>query len=132
MKARLAASIVVVPFSSMLPVMLTAAFSAPFSISFPTPAPDVMLVPAPVALDAVVVIADALFDMLTADLVERVLMAAVAGVTAIIVADMACHAARVVVAIQLKIPVVIKGRGRPSVLFMALTAIAGNLLVQGI
>lgn len=57
-------------------------------------------------------------------------MAAVAGVAAVIVADMAGRAFDVVVAIQFEILRVIEGGRRPFILAVALTAIACDLLVE--
>ena len=59
-------------------------------------------------------------------------MAAIAGIAAVIVTDMAGRAFNVVVAIQFEILRVIEGGGGPFVLAMALTAIAGDLLVEAV
>ena len=83
-----------------------------------------------VTFGAVAVVADALLDVLAADLFLRVLVTAIAGIAAVVVADMAGCAFDVVVAIQLEILRVIEGGRRPFVLAVALTAIARDLLVQ--
>lgn len=91
---------------------------------------DVMFVTAAVALDTIVKLADTFLDVLPANVGWRVFMAAVAGEAAIVVAGMAGDTARVVVAIELEMLVVIKRCRRPFLLTMTLSAVAGNLLVQ--
>ena len=59
-------------------------------------------------------------------------MTAIAGIAAVIVADMASRALNVVIAIQFEILCVIEGGRRPFVLAVALTAIACDLLVQAV
>lgn len=93
---------------------------------------NVVLVGIAVALDAIVVVADAFFDVLAPNLFLRVLVAAVAGVATVVVAHMAGHTAIVVVAIELEILGVVEGRRRPLVLAVALATVAGDLLVQRI
>jgi hypothetical protein len=66
------------------------------------------------------------------DVGRRVLVAAVAGVAAVVVAHVAGNAAGVVVTIQREVLVVVEGRRRPFVLVVALAAIAGDLPVQRI
>lgn len=83
-----------------------------------------------VTFGAVAVVADALLDVLAADLFLRVLVTAIAGIAAVVVADMAGCAFHIVVAIQLEILRVIEGGRRPFVLAVALTAIACDLLVE--
>lgn len=83
-----------------------------------------------VALYAVIEVADALLDVLAANVVLGMFMATVAGISAVVVADMAGRALNVVVAIQFEILRVIEGGRRPFVQAMALTAIACDLLVE--
>ena len=97
---------------------------------FSTAAPDVALIGVAVALGAIIEIADTFLDMLAANVVRCVLVAAVAGVAAVIVSRMAGHATRIVVAVELEIFAVIERRGCPLVLVVALAAVAGNLPVQ--
>ena len=85
-----------------------------------------------VALYAVIEVADALLDVLAANVVLGMFMATVAGISAVVVADMAGRALNVVVAIQFEILGVIEGGRRPFVLAVALTAIACDLLVQAV
>ena len=85
-----------------------------------------------VALYAVIEVADALLDVLAANVVLGMFMATVAGISAVVVADMAGRALNVVVAIQFEILRVVECSGSPFVLAVALTAIAGDLLVQAV
>src|SRR3989338_2290275 len=92
--------------------------------------PDVMLIGIAVALNAIIEITDAFLDMLAANVVRCVLVAAIAGVAAVVVSNMAGHAAGIVVAIKLEIFAVIERRRCPLILVVALAAVAGNLPVQ--
>lgn len=89
-----------------------------------------MLVGAPVALNTIVEIADAFLYMFAANVFWRMLVTAVAGVAAVIIALMASHATGAVVAVENEILVVIERRRCPLALVVALAAIAGNLPVQ--
>ena len=91
-----------------------------------------MLVRAAVALDAILEIPDPFLDVLPPDLVGMVLMAAVAGVTAVIIALMAGGALDVVVAVEQEVAVVVKGRRGPAVLAMTLTTGSRDGLVNPI
>ena len=93
-------------------------------------AADVMFIAAAMTLDTIVELADAFFDVLPTNVLERVLMASVAGVATVVVAGMAGHTACVVVTIEFEVLVVIECRRRPFLLRMALAAIASDLLVQ--
>lgn len=89
-----------------------------------------MLIGIAVALNAIIEIADAFLDVLAANVVRCVLVAAIAGVAAVVVSNMAGHAAGIVVAIKLEIFAVIERRRCPLILVVALAAVAGNLPVQ--
>ena len=70
--------------------------------------------------------------MLLADLGARVFVAAVAGVTGVVVVHMAGVAGRLVVLVQEEVPVVVEGGRRPALLGVALTAVARDLTVQAV
>ena len=63
-----------------------------------------------VTLDAIIEIANAFFDMLTAYVVWRVFVATIAGISLVVVACMASHTTGIVVTIQIEILAVLKGR----------------------
>ena len=84
------------------------------------------------ALNAVLEVANAFFNVLTPDFVGRVFVAAIAGIAAVVVANVAGDAFRVVISVQHEIRVVIEGRGQPLILAMALAAIAGDLPMERI
>jgi hypothetical protein len=109
-----------------LVLAFTAALSTPFATL------DVMLIGAAVALGAVVELADAFFNVLAPDVVGRVIVAAITRGAAVVVARVASDTTRGVVLVQHKVFVVIKTGRCPLVLAMALQAVAGDLLVQGI
>jgi hypothetical protein len=92
--------------------------------------PDILLVGTAMAFNTVLEVADTLLDVFAPDLLGRVFVATVAGIAAVVVADMACHTFHVVVVIQSEILVVIECRRHPFLLGMALAAIARDLLVQ--
>ena len=85
-----------------------------------------------VTFGTIAVVADALLDVLAADLFLRVLMTAIAGITAVVVAHMTGCAFHIVITIQFEILRVIECGRSPFVLAVALTAIACDLLVQAI
>lgn len=91
---------------------------------------DVVLVRTAMAFGTFFKVADAFFDVFAPDVVLRVLVAAIAGGLAVVISHMAGDAARVMVAIQHKVFVVVKGCGCPFVLGVALQAITGDLPVQ--
>ena len=91
-----------------------------------------MLIGIAMALDTVVKVADSFLDMLAANFLQRMLMATVAGVGAVVVAHVAGYTFHVVVAIQLEILRMIKGRRGPFVLAVTFAAIAGDLLMQAV
>lgn len=93
-------------------------------------AADVVFIAAAMTLDTIVELADAFFNVFPANVLQRVLMASVAGVATVVVARMAGHAACVVVTVEFEMLVVVECGRRPFLLRMALTAIAGDLLVQ--
>ena len=88
-----------------------------------------MLVGAAMALDAIGEVADTFFDMLTPDIFRGVLMATIAGVLAVVVAQMAGHAARIVMPVENEGLVMIEAGRHPFILTVALSAIAGDLAV---
>ena len=110
----------------MLPAVL------PFPLALPAWHPDVVLVSVLVAFGAVAVVADALLDVLAPDLLGRMLMTAVTGITAVVIAHVAGRAFHVVIPVQREILVVIEGGRRPFILAVALTAITRDLLVQAV
>jgi hypothetical protein len=91
---------------------------------------DVVLVGAAVAFNAVVKFADALFDVFASNVVGRVFVTAVTSGAAVVIAHMASCAAGVVVFVQNKVLVVIKGRWCPLVLRVTLQTVAGDLFVK--
>ena len=93
---------------------------------------DVVLIGALVAFGAIVELANAFFDVFAPNVLLRMFMASVAGGAAVVVAHMAGDTTRVVIAVEHKILVVVKRCRRPLFLAVALQAIAGNLLVQGV
>ncbi len=84
------------------------------------------------ALNAVLVITDALFQVFFTDLRAGVLMAAVAGVGAVVVLNMALPAVIRMMPIKSKILVMLKGGWSPTFNSMTLCTITLDLLVQGI
>ncbi len=91
-----------------------------------------MLVGALVAADAVLVIADALLQVLLGDLAPAVLMAAVAGVLLVILAGVAGGAFDVVVAVENEIAGMVEGGRLPPLLRVAGDAvILLELLMEG-
>ena len=117
------ACLIVIAVFTFLPVF---AFTACLAVL----TTNVMFIGIAMALDAVVVIANAFLDVLAANVFLRMLMTTIAGVTTVVVAHMAGYAAVVMVAVKLEILVVIEGRRRPLVHAVALAAIAGDLLMQ--
>lgn len=96
----------------------------------PFAAADVIFITAAMTLDTIVELADAFLDMFPTNVLQRVLMASVAGVATVVVAGMAGHATGVVVTVKFEMLVVVECRRRPFLLRMALAAVAGDLLVQ--
>ena len=103
-----------------------------FTFAPPSWHADIVLIGAAVAFNAVLEVANTFFDMLAPDILRGVLMAAVAGVAAVVVTHMTGRAFHVVIAIQNEILVVIEGCRYPFVLGMALAAIPGDLLMERI
>ena len=79
-----------------------------------------MFVGTAVARYAIVKFADAFLDVLAPDVGQRVLVAAIAGVAAVVIASMASRARNVVVAIERKVLVVLEARWRPLLLRVTL------------
>lgn len=78
------------------------------------------------------ILADALFFMLGTHVVRGVLMATIAGVARVVMADMASHALDVVIPIQLEVLGMVK-RGRlPVLLAVALAASTLDVLVKAV
>ena len=91
---------------------------------------DVVLVGTAVALYAVIKFGNTLLDVLAANVVRCVFVAAITGKTAVVIAHMAGDASCVMVFVQNKVLVVVKvGRG-PLVLRVALQTVSGDLFVQ--
>lgn len=90
---------------------------------------DIVLIRATVTFNAVLEVTNTLFNMFPPDLVGRMLMTTIAGIATVIIAFMAGHTFDVVIPIQRKIFVMIKGCGYPFLLVMALAAIASDLIV---
>ena len=84
------------------------------------------------AFDAVLEVANAFFNVLASDLFRRVLVTAVAGVTAVVIAVVAGDACDVMVTIKAEVLAVVEACRRPFHLCVALAAVAGDLLVQRI
>ena len=84
---------------------------------------NIVFVRAPMAINAVPEIPYSFFDVLTPDLVGIVLVTAVAGVSAVIIALMA-GGARDVVAVEQEVAVLVSGltRGRPTVVRRPISA----------
>ena len=82
------------------------------------------------ALDAIAVIANAFLDMNASNVVRCVLVAAIAGIAAVVFAHMASHARNMMVVVELEIFEVIESRRFPFILFVALAAIRGDIPVQ--
>lgn len=104
--------------------------SFPTTFSFSVPASDVILIGIAVALDAIVVFADAFLNVLAANVARCVIVASIAGVTLVVIAYVTGHTENIVVTIKLEIFVVIKSRRHPFFLTVALAAITCNLLMQ--
>jgi hypothetical protein len=91
-----------------------------------------VLIGAAVAFDTVLEIANPFLNVLSPDLLGRVLMATVTGIATVVVTLMAGYAFHIVISVQNEILVVIEGRGYPFLLAMALAAIACDLLMDRI
>ena len=89
-----------------------------------------MRVAAAVAAHAMGEVADTFLHVLAADIGHRVFMAAVAGVGAVVVADMAGGAGRVVVFVQHKVLGVVKSSRCPLGAGVALRTVAADLPMQ--
>ena len=82
------------------------------------------------ALHAVLEVRDAFLDVLRPDLRLRVLVAAVAGVAAVVVVLVAGLAGRLVVAVEHEVLVVVEGRRLPGLGLVARLAAALDLAMQ--
>jgi hypothetical protein len=81
------------------------------------------------AFNAVLIVSNTFFNVLSANLFRGVFVATVTGVLAVVVSEVASHTLNIVVAVKYEELVVIE-RGRlPPFLAVALSAITGNLLV---
>ena len=70
-----------------------------FSLPFSVPAMDIMFTSTSVTRNAIVEIEDAFLDVLATNACKRVFVAAIASVTAVVVAHMTGHTARIVIAV---------------------------------
>jgi hypothetical protein len=93
---------------------------------------NVVFVGVSMTFDAIVEIADSFLDMLATDLGRRMLVAAITGVTAVIVAHVASHALGFVVTVEFEVVVMIECSRFPPILPVTLLAVAADLLVQRI
>ena len=118
--------------SLMATVLLVAGLPLALACTFAVAALDIVFIATSVTPNAIIEIANAFVDMLATDVCQRVLVATVTGVAAVVVAQMTGHTTCVVVAIENKILVVVEACRRPSFLAVTLTTVAGNLLVQGV
>ena len=91
-----------------------------------------IFITAAMAFHAVFILVDPFLNVLCTDLRSRVLVTAVAGVTSIIVVDVAGRTAGVVVPVEAEVLLVLKGGRQPGLLRVALRAVALDLQVQGI
>ena len=89
-----------------------------------------MLIGTAVALNTIVKLADAFFDMLAPDVGQCVFVTAITGVAAVVVANMASRADSVMVTVKRKVLVMVEACRRPLLLRVALKAIADYLLVE--
>jgi hypothetical protein len=84
------------------------------------------------ALYAVFIVADSLFKMFLTDLGAGVFVTTITGIGAIVVVHMTTHAVRIMVPVEAKILVMLKGGRCPAFLGVAATAIALDLSMQRI
>lgn len=84
------------------------------------------------ATRAILDVADAFLGMFGGDLRGLMLVAAIAGITLELIADMASRARHIVVLVEHKITVMRKGSRRPSARGVALYASAGDGGVQAV
>ena len=89
----------------------------------------VMFTSASVTRHTIVEIADAFFNMLTANIVLGMFVTAVARVTTVVIPDMAGDTAGIMIPLQHKKVLVIKASRHPVLLGVTLIAIAVNVLV---
>jgi hypothetical protein len=85
-----------------------------------------------VAVDAYLIVPDTFFHMLFPYLGTGVLMAAVAGVSVVIIVYMTGFALSFVVSIEAEVFIVIKGCRCPVIHHVTTAAVADNFLMQGI
>ncbi len=95
-------------------------------------ASNIVFIGIAMALGTIFVIADTLLDMLATNLLLRMFVATVAGVSTVIITHVTGDTFHIVIAIKLKVSGVIEGGRGPLFLAVALAAVAGDLLVQTI
>jgi hypothetical protein len=88
-----------------------------------------MFIPTSVTLHTIIEIADAFLNMFTTNTVLGMFVTAIAGVSTVVIPDMAGNTAGVMIAVQHKKGLMIKASRYPVILGVALGAIAVNLLV---
>ncbi len=116
----------------MIVIPFTPALAFAFLLFLPVRPTNIVFVGVAMALYTIVVITDAFLDVLAADLVRRVFVTTEAGVTAVVIADVAGDAAVIVFFVEFEIPEMIEGRRNPLLRGVTLAAVAGDLLMQGI
>lgn len=97
---------------------------------FPGPAANIVFIGAEVTFDTVGVFADAFLDVLAANVLRAVFVAAITGVATVIVAHVAGYAFGSVVAVKHEELVVVEGRRLPLLLAVTLRAIVTDLLMK--
>ena len=93
---------------------------APYGLRF-------ILIPTPVAIHAVLIVGDALFEMFSPDVGASVFVTAIAGVSVVSVVDMATTALGVVGPIQSEVVTVLDGGWRPALLGVTGSAIGVDI-----
>ncbi len=82
-----------------------------------------------VTLHTIIEIADAFLSMLTANTVRRMFVTAIAGVSTVVIPDMAGNTASIMIAVQHKKGLMVKASRYPVLLGVTLGATAVNVLV---
>lgn len=124
----------VVPFVAPYHLLFQggALFATFFELAlFPDPF-RLIFIAAAMALCTVLIVIDALFQVLFADLGAGVFMAAVAGVACIVAVHVTGAALGIVVTVEAEVVTVVEGGRQPGLVGMAFVAVVFDLLVQGI
>jgi hypothetical protein len=100
-----------------------------FIVAFSIPIANVMFITASVTLHTIFEIADAFFNMFTANTVLGMFVTAIAGVSTVVIPDMAGNTASIMITVQHKESLMVKASRHPVILGVTLGAIAVNLLV---